>query len=249
MEKIKEIEEAQNGAGSGKESMSYQEQPVEESQVWLTIYSDLMTNLMLFFLMLYGITRMSVDMKTTVLDSIASHFEGVVKQEAVIQSFEKTAKDMKNSSLGALKNPVISNVITEPSGYRIILKAPVMFNSAAAAIKSASMSDLRELASFIKTIPNTIEIAGHTDDIPVEGTKWKSNWELSLARADSVRRFLAGEGITPGRFCISGYGSTRPLCPNDSFENRLRNRRIEIIVMEPLRKKRGFPVSPFPTQK
>jgi len=149
----------------------------------------------------------------------------------------------------ALNNPVVSDVITEPSGYRIILKAPVMFNSAHAAIKSSSMKDLKELALFIKNIPNKIEIAGHTDNIPVEGTKWKSNWELSLARAESVRRFLTGEGISQGRFCISGYGSTRPLYPNDSFENRLRNRRIEIIVMERLRKKTGFPDSPFPGQK
>jgi len=232
MEKINGTEPALNGAGSGSESTSYQEEPVEESPVWLTIYSDLMTNLMLFFLMLYGITRMSVDTKTTILDSIAAHFEDAGKQEAVIQSFEKTAEDIKKTFAEAAKNPVISNIITEPSGYRIILKAPVMFNSADAAIKSASLKDLRELASFIKSIPNTIEIAGHTDDIPVEGTKWKSNWELSLARANSVRRFLLGSGITPGRFCISGYGSTRPLFPNDSFENRMRNRRIEIIVVE-----------------
>lgn len=232
-----------------KENAVNLEQPVEESQVWLTIYSDLMTNLMLFFLMLYGITRMSVDTKVTILDSIASHFEDSVKQDAVIQSFEKTAQDIKNIASMAINNPVISDIITEPSGYRIILKAPVMFDSAHEAIKSASMKDLKDLASFIKNITNKIEIAGHTDNIPIEGTKWKSNWELSLARAESVRRFLAGEGIAQERFCISGYGSTRPLFPNDSVENRLRNRRIEIIVMERRSKKTGFPDSPFPGQK
>lgn len=216
--------------GKGIEADS--EMPVEESQVWLTIYSDLMTNLMLFFLMLYGITRMSVDSKITILDSIASHFDNAVKREALLESFEKTAVDIKATAVEALNNPVVSKVIIEPSGYRIILKAPVMFDSAEASIKKESMKDLKELASFIKTIPNVIEIAGHTDDIPVEGTKWKSNWELSLSRAESVRRFLTGCGITAKRLCISGYGSTRPLYPNDSFENRLGNRRIEIIVME-----------------
>ncbi|MBA3066009.1 flagellar motor protein MotB [bacterium] len=246
METINENEEDNDDDDIVIESTMYDEKPVEESPVWLTIYSDLMTNLMLFFLMLYGITRMSVDMRTSILDSIAAHFEDTGKKQAVFQSFEKTAEDIKKSAAGALNNPVISDVITEPSGYRIILKAPVIFNSANAAIKSASMSDLSELAAFIKSIPNTIEIAGHTDDIPVEGTKWKSNWELSLARAESVRLFLVSKGITPERFCISGYGSTRPLYSNDSVENRLRNRRIEILVMESSRPESSFPVSVMP---
>ncbi|MEA2081146.1 MAG: flagellar motor protein MotB [Elusimicrobiota bacterium] len=232
MEQIKEGSRIVSGFDAYRNKVSVAEEPAEESPVWLTIYSDLMTNLMLFFLMLYGITRMSVDVKTTILDSIASHFDEAGKKEVVLRSFEKTAEDIRKSAGAASNNPVVSKVITEPSGYRIILKAPVMFDSAEAGIKTASMKDLRKLASFIKTIPNTVEIAGHTDDIPVEGTKWKSNWELSLARAESVRRFLTKEGISPDRFCISGYGSTRPLCPNDSFANRLRNRRIEILVME-----------------
>jgi len=236
MEQITEIEEdgfaPLNETLSRREADADSEAPVEESPVWLTIYSDLMTNLMLFFLMLYGITRMSVDAKTTILDSIASHFDSAVKREALRETFEKTAADIKDSAVDALGNPVVSRVIIEPSGYRIILKAPVMFDSASDTIKKASMKDLRELGSFIRTIPNAIEIAGHTDSTPVEGTRWRSNWELSLARAESVRRFLTASSISAERFCISGYGSTRPLYPNDSAENRLRNRRIEIIVMD-----------------
>jgi chemotaxis protein MotB len=222
-----------NGSSPREKPDTGEEAPVEESPVWLTIYSDLMTNLMLFFLMLYGITRMSVDAKTTILDSIASHFDSAVKREAVRQSFEKTAADIQESAEDALENPVVSKVITEPSGYRIILKAPVVFDSASASVKGACAKDLKKLASFIKSIPNVVEIAGHTDNIPVEGTRWKSNRELSLARAESVRRFLLSSGIDADRFCISGYGSTRPLYPNDSLENRMRNRRIEIVVMEP----------------
>ncbi len=208
------------------------ENPKKETPVWLTIYSDLMTNLMLFFLMLYGITRMSVAVKSTILESLAMQFKNPEKQKAVMKSYEKTAAGIEKFMVDIRENPVVEEVLAEQSGYKILLKAPVLFHSASAQIRDESKIQLLTLARFLAAIPNTVEIIGHTDDIPVTGTKWKDNWELSLARAESVRNFLVLQGIKKEKFCISGYGSKRPICPNDSSENRRRNRRIEIIVLK-----------------
>jgi len=204
----------------------------EAAPVWLTIYSDLMTNLMLFFLMLYGITRLSVEVKSTILEALAMQFKNPAKQKLIMKSYEKTAADLDRFMVNIRENPVVEEVLAEQSGYKIILKAPVLFHSARVQIRKESKTELLTLARFLASIPNAIEIVGHTDDIPVEGTKWKSNWELSLSRAESVRSFLMLQGIEKKRFCISGYGSTRPIFPNDSREHRLYNRRIEIIVLK-----------------
>lgn len=217
---------------SGPELRAKPPEKSEESPVWLTIYSDLMTNLMLFFLMLYGITRMSVEVESTILEALAMQFKNPAKQKLIMKMYEKTAADLEKFMVNIRENPVVEEVLEEQSGYKIILKAPVLFHSAWDKIREESKTKLLPLARFLASIPNTIEIVGHTDDIPVEGTKWKSNWELSLARAESVRRFLMLHGIEKKRFCISGYGSTRPIFPNDSKKHRRYNRRIEIIVLK-----------------
>ncbi|MCD6413401.1 MAG: flagellar motor protein MotB [Elusimicrobia bacterium] len=208
----------------------------KKSPVWLTIYSDLMTNLMLFFLMLYGITRMSVEVKSSLLESIVAHFKNPEKQKIVLQAFEKSSDELKKFMADIKKQSAVEDVLSEKRGYRILLKAPVVFYSASARLRSDTAGVLSGLADFLKKIPNTIEIAGHTDDVPVAGTKWKSNWELSLARAESVRKFLIKCGINPAKICIAGYGDTRPVFPNDSAEHRRYNRRIEVIVLNEIPK-------------
>ena len=202
------------------------------SPIWLTIYSDLMTNLMLFFLMLYGITRLSVEVKATILDAIARQFQSPEKRKIVIESFKKTAQMMKTFSAQIAKNPAIESILEEPGYYKILLKAPVLFESNSASLSPSSKPLLRELAKFLREIPNKVEIAGHTDNVPVVRGKWKSNFELSLARAESVRKFLVAQGLDEKRFCIAGYGDKRPLLPNDSPVNRLKNRRIEVFILK-----------------
>ncbi len=208
----------------------------KKSPVWLTIYSDLMTNLMLFFLMLYGITRMSVDVKSSLLESIASQFKNPEKQKIIIQAFEKSSQELKKFMTDVKKYKIVENVLAEKNGYRILLKAPVVFYSGGDRLRKNTIGILSELADFLEKIPNVIEIDGHTDDVPVAGTKWRSNWELSLARAERVRKFLVSRGINPKRICIAGYGATRPVFPNDSTEHRRYNRRIEVIVLNEIPK-------------
>jgi chemotaxis protein MotB len=74
----------------------------------------------------------------------------------------------------------------------------------------------------------SVAVHGHTDDRPIHSRRYPSNWELSVDRATRVARALVGMGIEPARLSIRGFGEDRPLVANDSDENRMRNRRVEI---------------------
>ena len=82
-----------------------------------------------------------------------------------------------------------------------------------------------------------IGIEGHTDNEPIEYSGWKSNWELSTARALSVLHYLADqEGIAPQRLSAVGYGEYKPVASNDTKEGRRLNRRVEIVILPKITK-------------
>jgi len=115
---------------------------------------------------------------------------------------------------------------------RIMLADPVLFDLGESELKPFAIPVLHQVAGLLKDIPNAVVVEGHTDDRPIIGAKFRSNWELSAARAFSViRYFIEEENIKPERLSALGYGEHRPLYPNDTEENRARNRRIEINIV------------------
>ena len=84
-----------------------------------------------------------------------------------------------------------------------------------------------------KDVPNSsVAIEGHTDNEPIKYSGWKSNWELSSARALAVLHYLTDEcKVAPGRLSANGYGEYRPVAPNNSLENMKKNRRVEIVIL------------------
>ena len=84
----------------------------------------------------------------------------------------------------------------------------------------------------IKESPGEIMVSGHTDDRPIKTAQIGSNWELSTKRAVSIIHRLEGLGIVePNRLSATGYGDTQPIAPNDTPENRAKNRRVEIAII------------------
>ncbi|MHA7834660.1 MAG: OmpA family protein, partial [Algiphilus sp.] len=87
------------------------------------------------------------------------------------------------------------------------------------------------VASMVRDGDYTVTVAGHTDDLPITTERFRSNWELSAARAVSVaHQVLDTQHIPPEALQVSGFADARPLVANDSVENRARNRRVEIII-------------------
>jgi chemotaxis protein MotB len=114
---------------------------------------------------------------------------------------------------------------------RIILTGDLLFASGQTDLSPEAIASLNKLSAIIKETPYMINVVGHTDDRPVKSARFPSNWELSLARAGQVARFLIDStGLPPTQFRATGYSSYRPLRPNTSEENRRSNRRVEIIL-------------------
>jgi chemotaxis protein MotB len=116
----------------------------------------------------------------------------------------------------------------------IIIKENVTFHTGEAAILEGSQPILDTVAGIIKRYPSfQVEIDGHTDDLPINTAQYPSNWELSVARATSVLKYLiSGHGLDPARFIITGNAEQRPLFPNMTPEQRAHNRRVEIRLRD-----------------
>ncbi|HOW29049.1 MAG TPA: flagellar motor protein MotB, partial [Elusimicrobiota bacterium] len=188
---------------------------VDMSSTWITIYSDMMTNLMIFFLILWAYTQF-------------------VKQEMfkpviIRNSPEETAvrKELQKEMTG------VGTVVMTNKKVTIRLPSAVLFDSGRADLKPAAFEALDKVAVIIQQSTAPVVVEGFTDDVPILVSKWRSNWELSSARAFSViQYFMQKHTIAPTRLAARGYGPYRPIAPYTSDENRTLNRRIEISLWE-----------------
>jgi chemotaxis protein MotB len=121
------------------------------------------------------------------------------------------------------------------STMRIILTGDLLFDTGRADLSPTARQSLQKIAIAIKMTPYMINVIGHTDNLPMHSERFSTNWELSVARASRVARFLIEEtGMSPNQFVVSGYSSFRPVKPNTNAENRGTNRRVEIIISKKL---------------
>jgi len=110
----------------------------------------------------------------------------------------------------------------------------VLFDSGKAELRPEARQILARVTQVLREqlAQQPISIEGHTDNQPIVRSKWKDNWDLSLARARSVLHYLVKEeGLEPRRVSAAGYGEYHPLASNDTLEGRQRNRRVEIVVL------------------
>lgn len=144
--------------------------------------------------------------------------------------------DLSKSTLANEKLEQFASVELVPDKtVRLILTGDLLFASGQAELTPAAIASLKKLSGVIQKTPYMINVVGHTDDRPVKNSRFPSNWELSLARAGRVARFLIEETKLPAtQFSVSGYSSFRPLHPNTSEENRKVNRRVEIVLSKEL---------------
>lgn len=118
-------------------------------------------------------------------------------------------------------------------GLVITVVGDLLFDSGRAQIRREAYPLLDKVSSVLKEMPEfNVGIEGHTDNQPIMHSGWKSNWELSSARALSVLHYLVNEkGISPSRLSAIGYGEYRPVASNDARQGRQLNRRVEIVIL------------------
>jgi chemotaxis protein MotB len=111
------------------------------------------------------------------------------------------------------------------------LSNDVLFDSGRMDLKPAGQKTLKQVAQVLAQLTGRkLQVAGHTDNVPIRGGRFASNWELSSGRAVSVVRFLIEQGVKPEVLSAAGYGEFDPVMPNETAEGKAKNRRIEVVL-------------------
>jgi chemotaxis protein MotB len=117
----------------------------------------------------------------------------------------------------------------------ILLPNDVLFDSGKVDIKPRGRESLAQVAGALRSLPGRhLQVAGHTDNVPISSARFASNWELSSARGVEVVRFLLKQGVEPGALSAAGYSEFDPIGSNETTDGRAKNRRIEITLMPEL---------------
>ncbi|HMK60338.1 MAG TPA: OmpA family protein [Dissulfurispiraceae bacterium] len=193
---------------------------------WLISYSDFLTLMFTFFAALYALSTVDKEKVGQFSTSLRQAFNVIEKPVAGVEDGKKPILDEIRKSLGNIEGV---SVKSDPRGLVVTLSNDTAFSSGSAEINEKIATALSSLAGILNKNPGRIVIEGHTDDVPASGPKYKSNWELSTARASSVLSSLIGQGIDPNRFIVAGYGEYRPLVSNSTEDGRAKNRRVEIV--------------------
>ncbi len=221
---------------------------------FLVTYSDMITLLLVVFVLLYSISRVDDEKFAEALSSFQ-------EKELRIEKFNVRLDSRELDMLKRVKELVKDNVDPESlvrGDVRTILfrlKSSDLFAPGSAElIEGADRLILNAIAEEMQDGVKQVLVDGHTDDVPLsDSARYPTNWELSTARAAGVARVILEKmNLPPDRMVVTGYGQYRPIKPNDSDKNRAINRRVEIKILkdkklaagEAAAKAKGSPISP-----
>ena len=165
-----------------------------------------------------------------------SDFEPAKPYEGVSDSPNKQTEADADKLLEALREEIGQGMVqVETVGSNILIRISekASFPSGTATLRGDFLPVLGKLRDALADVPGQVVVAGHTDDIPIKTAVFRSNWDLSAARAVTVVHELLDDGqLTLDRFVVEGHGEAHPLLPNESPENRATNRRVELTVIQ-----------------
>lgn len=220
---------------------------------WLVSYSDFITLLFGFFVVMYSVSQVSEQKYRTLSQTLASAFEGKVpvamedlryqnkfplddqgaisglSPEINLIDTDILADELQESLIHLVDTSKIKISASE-EWVQIDVDANILFSSGSAEPSENARSIFKEVATILAPFDNAIEVSGHTDDVPINSPQYESNWELSSARASSVVRLLAGSGVNPVQMSAVGYGEYRPIADNLTESGRAQNRRVVLMV-------------------
>jgi len=213
---------------------------------WLTTFNDLITLLMVFFVMMFAMGSLDVSRFQNFQNALQSAV-GVLNpgQNA---SVGIPSKDENSPSQKATNDPSTVDQAAEISqlettigleaeytkrGIQLTLNDELMFTTGSALLTSQGNAVLDKVARIIGPLNRLVRVEGHTDDVPISTNRYPSNWELSTERAVQVVKYLQSYGGIPAHhLSAAGYGASKPRETNDSETGRSKNRRVEIILQQ-----------------
>lgn len=218
---------------------------------WLITFNDLVTLLMVFFVLLFAMGNINTQKSQKLVGSLQDAgvlLEGKkvgVKIVRPIQQTEPATQEVSGDSssevsqlsevsrnaIDDLANHPEITVIKTPKGLFITLSDGVLFQSGFSELRPEGYPVLNKIIRVLLSNELDVRIEGHTDNVAIRSGRFPSNWDLSIVRAVHVVKYFIEAGkIAPQRLSAVGYGESKPLYPNDSPANRERNRRVEIIL-------------------
>lgn len=218
---------------------------------WMTTFSDMMTLLMTFFVLLYSMSTIDAQKFKAAVTSLRENM-GILSGGRTVTTEQPLAE---SGSMGSEITPSMHQNLTvarkeiqqyvqeknlqdrvnmemTQRGLVVRFTGQILFEVGEAQIRNEGRDVLDKVATVLKEMPNNVMIEGHTDNLPIDTEEFPTNWELSTARATEViKYFIEDPGINPKRLSAAGYSKYRPIKPNDSPENRALNRRVEVVIL------------------
>ncbi len=222
------------------------EEEVEEGAPgWVVTYGDMMSLLLTFFILILSFSTIQQTKFEEATASIKRSLGFMPKNTSVLrypkpnpaygsEESQRVLEEMMEFKTQISEKNLTDNVkvMLTDDGARFVIYDPLLFESGSAILKREAFVPLKLIADMLKKFPDTnIRVEGHTDNIPIATYEFKSNWELSAARAISVVRFfIENTAIVAERLGATGYSEYRPLESNVSAASRSKNRRVEIYA-------------------
>lgn len=226
---------------------------------WMCTFSDLVTLLMCFFVLLFAMSTIQEETFKELVESMKSALgvqqipetgtrEGLVMMVQPSPDSKKERPDNAMDEMGGMVQKEVQEIVSDvkelvmfnklggkvrveenEDGAVITISDMVLFEPGASSISSGGLDVMVKIAKVLAQFAYPIKVAGHTDNIPINTEKYASNWELSANRASDVVRFLISQGIDPRLLSAEGYAEFRPVADNKTAAGRAKNRRVEIL--------------------
>ena len=231
----------------------------ENHERWLVSYADFVTLMFAFFVVLFAYSTVDQTKVESFAARFESYLQqdgaplGVAPRRAAaggptgeqpgpgqvaLQHQALTRAEMSESieQLEAELLPDINSgkieLSLQPRGLVMSLRESAFFAPGDAVLQTESLPVMARVAQSLTKLPGQIRLEGHTDNTPIHTHKFPSNWQLSTARAITVLKFLTNRYNIPSeRLAVSGYGEYRPVAPNDTPQNRAKNRRVAVVIL------------------
>lgn len=227
---------------------------------WLLPYSDLLTLLVAMFIVLFAMSSVDSDKFQSLSQAFNEELNGGTGLFEYPSPLPEGSKESTNDGdhkrpgqtdeqleeqqkLGIIQDRV--NAYIEENGLQNSLETSltseglsvtildnVLFNSGRAEVREENLSIAKEISNLlVMDVPRNIIVSGHTDNVPIQNSNFRSNWELSVMRAiNFMRILLENDQLNPELFSANGHGEFAPITSNDTEEGRAKNRRVEILI-------------------
>ena len=211
----------------------------------MTTFSDLMSLLLCFFVLIVSMSSVDPAQFNKAAGALKGSLGILSEDPSTMELSQVVLPKISDVDLGEItvaisklqdfvesqKQQESVKVVITSTGIDIRILTPLLFQRGMAELRPQGLPYLAKIFDIAKGWHNKIRVAGHTDDLPVTNGMFNSNWDLSYARARNVIKFATTYSkLEPEKFSAVGYGEYRPAFPNDSEENRKKNRRIEVFI-------------------